>query len=231
MWGSCFNGALEHEFAAAMTRTELKIDAGVATLSWVPRVLVLALAVALMASGARAESTAGAPSSQNTIKSQALGVPPVKNLLIMIRTTLIALSQANLTNNYSVLRDLGAPSFQEANSVARLSAAFADLRSRGGDIAPVVLALPTLSTPARIDQNGLLRLTGAFDTRPNQIAFDLAFQAVDGFWRLNGIAVNFRPAPAAASDQTPTGDKSPAEDASERHAPKKTSKTRKPPAN
>jgi len=214
-----------------MTRTDLKFEADLARLSWLSRILMLALAVALMPSGARAESTAGAPSPQNTIKSQALGVPPVKNLLIMIRTTLIALSQANLTNNYSVLRDLGAPSFQEANSVVRLSAAFADLRTRGGDIAPVVLALPTLSTPARIDQNGMLRLTGTFDTRPNQIAFDLAFQAVDGFWRLNGIAVNFRPAPATASDKKPAGDEAPAERTSEPRAPKKASKSRKPPAN
>jgi hypothetical protein len=214
-----------------MTRAGLKFEADLARFSWLRRILMLGLAVALMPPSARAESTTGTPSPQNAVKSQALGVPPVKNLLIMIRTTLIALSQANLTNNYSVLRDLGAPSFQEANSVARLSAAFADLRTRGGDIGPVVLALPTLSTPARIDQNGMLRLTGAFDTRPNQIAFDLAFQAVDGFWRLNGIAVNFRPAPPTASDQGSAGDKASAERASAPPAPKKTSKSRKAPAN
>lgn len=139
-------------------------------------------------------------SPQPTAKPPSIGVPPIKNLLIMIRTTLVALHQANITNNYSVLRDLGAPSFQQANSVERLSAAFADLRTRGGDIAPVVLALPTLSRPAAIDQNGMLRLTGAFDTKPNELAFDLAFQVVDGFWRLDGIAVQFRTPTAATAD-------------------------------
>ena len=138
---------------------------------------------------------------QQAAKPPAIGVPPVKNLLIMIRTTLVALHQANITNNYSVLRDLGAPSFQQANTVKRLSAAFADLRTRGGDIAPVVLALPTLSRPAAIDQNGMLRLTGAFDTKPNELAFDLAFQVVDGFWRLEGIAVQFRAPAAAKADE------------------------------
>jgi hypothetical protein len=149
----------------------------------------------------------------------------------MIRTTLVALSQANLTNNYSVLRDLGAPSFQQANSADRLSAAFADLRSRGGDMAPVVLALPTLSTPAKIDQNGMLRLTGTFDTRPNEIAFDLAFQAVDGFWRLDGIAVQFRVPAATTPEETAASKKARPGDTGTPRAPKKESKSRKPPAN
>lgn len=140
-------------------------------------------------------------SPQPTAKPPEIGVPPVKNLLIMIRTTLVALHQANVTNNYSVLRDLGAPSFQQTNSVERLSAAFADLRTRGGDIAPVVLALPTLSRSAAIDQNGMLRLTGAFDTKPNELAFDLVFQVVDGFWRLDGIAVQFRAPTAETADE------------------------------
>jgi hypothetical protein len=148
-------------------------------------------------------SLPAATSAQGPDKKPAsLGVPPLRNLLIMIRTTLVALYQANITNNYSVLRDLGAPSFREANSVERLSAAFADLRNRGGDIAPVVLALPTLSKPATIDQNGMLRLTGAFDTRPNELAFDLVFQAVGGFWQLDGIAVQFRQPVAAKSVET-----------------------------
>ena len=40
-------------------------------------------------------------------------------VLILVRSTLIALDQANKTGNYTVLRDLGAPAFQ-ANSAARL---------------------------------------------------------------------------------------------------------------
>ena len=47
----------------------------------------------------------------------------------------------------------------------------------------------------------MLRLTGAFDTKPNELAFDLAFQVVDGFWRLEGIAVQFRAPAAAKADE------------------------------
>ena len=35
----------------------------------------------------------------------------------------------------------------------------------------------------------MLRLTGAFPTRPQQINFDLLFQHVGGQWRLFGISV------------------------------------------
>ena len=48
-------------------------------------------------------------------------IPPDEALAIMIKTTLIAFNNANLTGNYSVLRDLAAPSFSEANNQARLA--------------------------------------------------------------------------------------------------------------
>jgi hypothetical protein len=178
-------------------------------------------------------TTPGTQPAGKLAKPKPLVIPSLKNLLIMIRTTLVALYQANITNNYSVLRDLGAPSFREANSVERLSAAFADLRRRGGDIAPVVLALPTLSQPAAIDQNGMLRLTGAFDTKPNELAFDLVFQAVDGFWKLDGIAVQFRQPVAAKAAETPPNEtaQSDSPKKSAKHKSKAAGKSKKQPKN
>ena len=40
----------------------------------------------------------------------------------------------------------------------------------------------------------MLRLTGWFDTEPNALFFDLVFQEVGGFWRLEAIGAKFRPA-------------------------------------
>jgi hypothetical protein len=45
-------------------------------------------------------------------------------VLILIRSTVLALDQANKTGNYTVLRDLGAPGFP-ANTAARLAEIFA----------------------------------------------------------------------------------------------------------
>src|SRR4051812_18904799 len=45
-------------------------------------------------------------------------------VLILIRSTLLALDHANRTGNYTVLRDLGAPGFYTANTAARLAEIF-----------------------------------------------------------------------------------------------------------
>jgi hypothetical protein len=57
-------------------------------------------------------------------------VPDDLKLIILIRTSLIALNHANLTGNYSVLRHVAAPGFQQANNAAQLAQIFSDLRNR-----------------------------------------------------------------------------------------------------
>jgi len=99
-----------------------------------------------------------------------------------------------------VLRDMSAPGFQAGNSFAKISAIFADLRNRHLDLAPIAAIDPRLFRPAAIDESGMLRLTGFFASRPEQVNFDLAFQMVDGQWRLFGIGLNTsREEPGSAS--------------------------------
>ncbi len=128
-------------------------------------------------------------------------LPDGLKMNMLIRTTLIALSQANATGNYSVLRDLGAPEFQINNSVARLTDAFADLRRRKLDFSPVLFFDPKLIREPALDDAGRLRLTGFIDSRPEQVTFDMMFANIGGDWRLFGLAVEMRnnQAPAAAA--------------------------------
>jgi hypothetical protein len=111
---------------------------------------------------------------------------------------LLALDQANKTGNYSVLRDLGAPGFQEANTTARLSEIFARLRNEKLDLSGVSVLEPQLSLLPQIDSNGMMRMAGFFPSVPMQIKFDLVYAPVSGQWRLFGIGVNVeRSMPAA----------------------------------
>src|SRR5262245_36574373 len=129
-----------------------------------------------------------------------LMVPSDDVLLILIRATLIALNQANVTGNYTVLRDLGAPSFKEANSADKLAQVFASIRQRKLDLALVLLVEPKLYRKPVITPKGLLRITGFFPTDRERINFDLMFQGVEGRWRLFGLsadAANPQQAPAA----------------------------------
>jgi hypothetical protein len=55
--------------------------------------------------------------------------------------------------------------------------------------------------------HGYLRLTGYFPSQPEQVNFDLAFQFVQGPWRIFGIGVNTsRDTPAAMSMAPPKED-------------------------
>ena len=113
-------------------------------------------------------------------------------VLILIRETMLALDQANKTGNYTVLRDLGSPAFQQ-NNAARLGEIFASERRDNLDLSGVAVLDPQLSLLPQIEPNGLLHMTGFFPSAPEQINFDVAYAPVNGQWRLFGISVGTRP--------------------------------------
>ena len=136
--------------------------------------------------------------------SHGLNLPDPFRLDMLIRSTLIALNQANGTGNYTVFRDLGSSSFQGANSAADLAELFGSLRRQRIDLMPIIFVSPKPTQPPQIDNRGLLRLAGYFPTRPLQVQFDLAYQLAGTEWKLYAISV--APVPAepevAQTEQT-----------------------------
>ncbi len=100
-------------------------------------------------------------------------------VILLIRSTLLALDQANKTGNYTVLRDLGAPGFQ-ANSDARLAEIFASQRRDKLDLSGVAVLDPQLTLLPQIEANGMMHMAGFFPSVPTQVNFELLFQPVDG---------------------------------------------------
>lgn len=132
-------------------------------------------------------------------------------VLILIRSSLLALDQANKTGNYTVLRDIGAPGFQN-NTAARLGEIFAKLRNDNLDLSGVAVIDPQLNLLPQIEANGLMRMAGFFPSVPTQVNFDLSFAPVNGQWRLFGISVSIGqsgpiapepPSPPSAQKQPP----------------------------
>ena len=124
-------------------------------------------------------------------------------VLILIRSSLLALDQANKTGNYTVLRDIGAPGFQ-SNSAARLGEIFAKLRNDNLDLSGVAVIDPQLNLLPQIEANGLMHMAGFFPSVPTQVNFDLSFAPVNGQWRLFGISVSIgQSAPAAPEPPSP----------------------------
>jgi hypothetical protein len=149
-----------------------------------PARLLLSAALALLPVPAAAQAQARAAAAP----AQAAPVDPVLADKLLW-STMAALDQANQTGNYSVLRDLGAPSFQTANSAATLGQTFASLRGQGVDLGYTLVLSPTFEFPPAIVQGGLLRLRGVFPLRPTPVGFDLLFQNVGAQWRIVGLAV------------------------------------------
>lgn len=117
------------------------------------------------------------------------GMPTAEDLLGLIRTTIIALNHANQTGNYTVLRDLAAPDFRNANDASRLAAIFQVLREQAIDLTPLLQIAPEVSQDPTITAQGLLHLVGFFPTEPLRVNFDLSFQATGGHWRPYTLSV------------------------------------------
>jgi hypothetical protein len=160
-------------------------------------ILTLALGLAttpLANAQTRTAAASPRPAAPAALAPNPLQVPSSEAQVIMIRSALLALSQANQTNNYSVLNALGSPNFQSANPAARLSEAFAPFRTNRIDLAPVSFINPRFTTKPVIE-NGRLRLVGLFPTAPMRVDYDLTFEPAGGQWRLFGLSVNLKADP------------------------------------
>ncbi len=132
-------------------------------------------------------------------------------MLILVRSALLAVDQANKTGNYSVLRDLGAPGLQ-VNTDAQLAEIFAGQRKQGIDLAAVAVLEPQLTLLPQIEPNGMLHMAGFFPSVPMRLNFELLFAPANRQWKLFGISANLGenspqapdspqpPAPAGAAE-------------------------------
>ena len=177
--------------------------------------LLAALVAASFVTSAQAQTPAK-PEAQSAPQAAQIDR---NGLLILVKSTLIALDQANKTGNYTVLRDLAAPGFAAANNAARLGDIFANLRRDRTDLSGVLVLEPQLTVMPEINANGMLHLAGFFPSAPTQVNFEMLFAPVDGHWRLFGISTNLGsaapaapppPQPAAAAADPKKPDKKPA---------------------
>lgn len=171
----------------------------------------IALATALLAIGFLPIASAADPFSSQATPPPRMVEMDKNSALILVRTTLIALQQANQTGNYSVLYSLSAPGFQKLNSPERLSQLFAKLRAKNFDLSGVLVLEPQFTVLPELYSNGTMRMAGFFPSVPIQVYFDLQFAPVQGQWRVVAIAVDIggatpvapTPNPALATSYSP----------------------------
>lgn len=160
--------------------------------------------------------SAQAPAAGSTAKNAAtatpnVAIPDAAKLTLLVQLHITALGQANLTGNYTVLRELGSPKFQAENTPEKLAENFKSFRKQGIDISPAMLFPPILAGAPSIDSANVMRVVGFYDTKPQRISFNMAFQPINNAWRLVDIAVQtVVPSPAPASNAAPVAEKAPA---------------------
>lgn len=195
---------------------------------------ILAVLVLCGGGGAWAQSKAPAATPKPAQPAQPQPAQIDRNgVLILVRGSMLALHQANITGNYTVLRDLGAPGFQSANTAARLAEIFASQRAQKLDLSGIATLEPQLTQLPQITPNGLMHMAGFFPSVPLQVNFELLYAPVQGQWRLMGISVNLGqsgPVAPEVSAADPKNPPAPAEPAKPAATPSSSSGSKPKPA-
>jgi hypothetical protein len=109
----------------------------------------------------------------------------------MIKNALTALNHANLTGNYTVLRDLGSEQFRQRNSAADLAKTFASHREKHYDFSPILCLAPQLADAPRV-QGEQMQFVGFFDTKPEAVHFSVTYRRSSSGWALDEITVGMQ---------------------------------------
>ena len=131
------------------------------------RFLATMIGAVLLAVPAQAENTMPSPEMQE----------------ILIKTYLLSLNDANLTENYTVLQAKIAKPFRDQFSPDRLKQVFKEFAAKKIDFGLIAAKPPVASSPAVIDNRGALQLRGYFDTRPSRVIYELDFLPSEGEWK------------------------------------------------
>lgn len=160
----------------------------------------LALAVISMA------DPAPGIAQQSTAPPDRVSGPEISTL---VRSTVLAVHHANVTGNYTVLRDLGDNYFHTVNTAARLGEIFRDVRQSEIDLAETVLFDPFVTERPVISPNGVLQIEGFFPTDPMGIVFKMGFRYEFGRWRIFSLSIGAQPLDKLQAARRSTGQNTP----------------------
>lgn len=131
-------------------------------------------------------------------------IPEENEILVLIRTSLLTLNDAILTDNFTVLRDRISPTVRAQNTAGRLSQIFAPLTAQRLNLSAVAILSPKLTKPPSTDADNRLHVSGFYPGDEVQTNFDITFEMVRRRWRLHGLSVNISPSKEQASKKTPS---------------------------
>jgi hypothetical protein len=123
-------------------------------------------------------------------KAQALDMPSPFVQEVLVKSILVTLNDAVAADNFAVFHAKISKPFREQFPPEKLRAIFKDLIEKHA-VFDAVVASPIVSDEeAKIDEQGVLRLKGHFDTAPKKVKYQLGFITSDGQWKLSGVTID-----------------------------------------
>ena len=132
-----------------------------------------------------AAGLAGAPSS-----AHAQGMPSPFVQEVLVKSMMVTLSDAVASDNFTVLHAKISKPFRDQFPPDKLRTVFKDLVEKHAVFDAVVASPAIPDEEARIDDKGVLRLKGRFETTPKQVKYQLGFIPSDGLWKLSAVTID-----------------------------------------
>jgi hypothetical protein len=123
-------------------------------------------------------------------KVQALDMPSPFVQEVLVKSILVTLNDAVAADNFAAFHAKISKPFREQFPPEKLRAIFKDLIEKHAVFDAVVASPVIAEEDARIDEKGVLRLKGRFDTTPKKVKYQLGFIPSDGQWKLSGVAID-----------------------------------------
>lgn len=150
-------------------------------------------AAALLALATAVPATAQTAPARTAPAAQQQPALPFPQALILIRSDLVALQQANETGIYATLAALGTQRFQAENPPAKLAQTFAPLRNY--NLNSVLVLEPKFTQLPQLRPDHSMAMAGFFTSDGYRITFQLAYAPENGRWRVAAINVGIQSAP------------------------------------
>ena len=124
------------------------------------------------------------------ISAHALDMPGPFVQEILIKSILVTLNDAVASDNFTILHAKISKPFRDQFPPEKLQAIFKDLVEKHAVFDAIVASPVIPDEGARIDEKGVLRLKGRFDTTPKKVKYQLGFIPSDGQWKLSGVTID-----------------------------------------
>jgi hypothetical protein len=126
----------------------------------------------------------------SSTRALALDMPSPFVQEILVKSVLITLNDAVASDNFTVLHAKISTPFRDQFPPEKLRTVFKDLVEKHAVFDAIVASPVIPDEDAKIDDKGVLRLKGHFDTTPKKVKYQLGFIPSDGQWKLSGIAID-----------------------------------------